>query len=200
MQSSEFRLRELERKVSRLITVGRVEEVDHENKRALVEVGTRELTWFRLSAVRAGIDRTWNPPSVGEQVMVFAPNGEFVAAVIGQSIYQEAFDAPTTEEKLIQTVLSDGAEFTYDRDDSLLTIKLPGSAKMEVVGDVDIAVDGSLSATVKGNANVDAEGDVKVNGKSIAMNGGSPCVTTAHICHFTGTPHGDGSSTVKAGK
>jgi hypothetical protein len=65
---------------------------------------------------------------------------------------------------------------------------------------VDIAVDGNLSATVKGNANVDAEGDVIVNGKSIAMNGGSPCVTTAHICHFTGTPHGDGSSTVKAGK
>jgi len=65
-----------------------------------------------------------------------------------------------------------------------LIVKVAGNARMEVGGD--------MTAEVAGTA--------KVNAKSIHHNDGSPVVTTAHICHFTGNPHGDGSSTVTAGK
>ena len=53
-------------------------------------------------------------------------------------------------------------------------------------------IGGNLTETINGVKTVTA--------KQIKLNGGKGVVTCAHICHFTGAPHGDGSTTVTAGK
>lgn len=50
------------------------------------------------------------------------------------------------------------------------------------------------------NVKVNAATECTVDAPKIHLNGGSPIVTTAHICAYTGKPHLDGSSTCTAGK
>jgi len=53
-------------------------------------------------------------------------------------------------------------------------------------------IGGNLTETIKGIKDVTAE--------KIHLTGGAAVVTCNHICHYSGKPHGDGSSTVTAGK
>lgn len=198
--SLERRVRELERRMVRLVQVGTVVDVDYPGQRVQVRIGERDSAWLRFTTRRAGEDRTWWPPTVGEQVLVFAPNGDAVAAVAGDSLYQQDYDAPADAGTIRRTVMGDGASFTYDREAKRLTVELPGDAVVEVAGNSTVKIGGDASVEVGGDLSAKAGGKATVDAAGIELNGGSPCVTTAHICHFTGTPHGDGSSTVKAGK
>jgi hypothetical protein len=72
---------------------------------------------------------------------------------------------------------------------------LEAELKISVIGKKQIHID-SKEANVK----ITAATECTVNAPKVALNNGSPIVTTAHICHFTGSPHGDGSSTCTAGK
>jgi phage baseplate assembly protein V len=212
----EQRLRDLERRITRLIQFGTVKEVDYPNKLVRVSIGKRDSAWLRFTTQRAGDDRTWWPPTEGEQVLVFAPNGNVLSAVIGDSLYQQEHDAPADKGTVRRTLMSDGAEWLYDTEAKKLTINLPGDAEINiggnanvtVSGDATFQVSGNATATVHGNAELDAGGNVSVvadgeatvDAPQIKMNGGTGCITQESICHFTGTPHGDGSATVKAGK
>lgn len=70
-------------------------------------------------------------------------------------------------------------------------IKVLEDQLTEVLGQMTMNITKDLRITAK-NISEDAD--------TIKLNGGSAVVTCAHICHFTGAPHGDGSSTVSAGK
>lgn len=180
----ERRLRELERRMSRLVQVGTVVDVDYPARRVRVTIGERDSAWLRFATQRAGADRTWWPPVVGEQVMVFAPNGDAVSAVVGDSLYQDESAAPASSGSICRTIMGDGAMITYDRDANRLSVDLPGDAEIDIRGDATINVTGSA----------------KLNAHTIALNGGTGCITQESVCHFTGRPHGDGSTTVTAGK
>lgn len=167
---------ELLRLIHNLIRLGTIAEVDHATARCRVQIGeltTARLPWLEL---RAGETRTWNPPTLGEQVLVLSPGGDLSAGVVLSGLYRQAHPAPSADENLIGTWHPDGTRVEYDHQASTLTI--------DCVGDVIIK----------------AAGVVTVDAESIHHNGGNPIVTTGHICHFTGNPHGDGSSTVTAGK
>ncbi|WP_302141742.1 phage baseplate assembly protein V [Halomonas alkalicola] len=167
---------ELLRLIHNLIRLGTIAEVDHATARCRVQIGeltTARLPWLEL---RAGETRTWNPPTLGEQVLVLSPGGDLSAGVVLSGLYRQAHPAPSGDENLIGTWYPDGTRVEYDHQGNTLTI--------DCVGDVIIK----------------AAGVVTVDAESIHHNGGNPIVTTGHICHFTGNPHGDGSSTVTAGK
>lgn len=180
----ERRVRDIERRIERLVQVGTVVEVDYPAMRVKLRIGDRVSGWLRFTTHRAGADRTWWPPTIGEQTMVFAPNGDAVAAVVGNSLYQEDYTAPATEGSIQRTVMEDGSCITYDRVNRKLTINLVGTTEIAIAGDATI--------TVGGTAKLDAP--------LITLNGGTGCITQESVCHFTGRPHGDGSSTVLAGK
>jgi len=202
------RVADLERRTSRLIQVGVVAEIDPAAQRVRVDIGERTSAWLRWTVQRAGSDRTWWPPTEGEQVLVFAPNGDVVAAVAGNSLYQQEHDAPADAGTIRRTVMGDGARFTYDRDAKRLEVELPGDAVAQIAGDATVEIGANASVAIAGDASVDVGGaaaltagtEATVDAPKIALNKGTGCITQQSICHFTGQPHGDGSKTVKAGK
>ena len=146
-RSIERRLRDLERMVSRLIQVGTVTDVDYPAKRVKVEIGDRESYWLRFSTTRAGADRSWWPPTVGEQVMVYAPNGDAVAAVVGDSLYQQDHDAPADQGTIRRTTYGNGTVVELDKSSGLLRVQHPGKLQVQADGDIEITAGGNVTIT-----------------------------------------------------
>ena len=161
-------------------------------------------------------DQDYWMPDIGDHVLcVFLPFGLEQGFVLG-SFYSSADTPPVDSQDRIHFQMQDGATFYYDRDESLLYISLPKDAQMEVENnlqvtvqnDLQATVQNNLSATVGNNAQVDvskklaatAGVEATVDAPLIKHNKGTGVITQESICHFTGNPHGDGSSTVKAGK
>jgi len=183
---------ELLRLIHNLIRLGTIAEVDHEAARVRVKSGELLTAWVPWLTARAGTTRDWNPPTVGEQAVVFSPGGDTANGVAVPGIYQNAHPAPSNKPELIGRWYPDGTRTEYDHENHRLLIHCVGDIHLEVTGSLTATVGGDMKATVAGVATVDAQ--------SIHHNGGSSVVTTAHVCHFTGNQHGDGSSTVTAGK
>lgn len=59
---------------------------------------------------------------------------------------------------------------------------------------------GDLLEEVKGTLTIIVDGNASIEAANISLNGGEGVVTGGHICHYTGGPHGDCSSTVTAAK
>jgi phage baseplate assembly protein V len=178
------RLEDLERRVKQMVVRGVIAEVDTDKALARVSYGNQQITaWLPWKPIRTGKAIVWWAPEVGEGVTVIS-DGELVNGEILPGSYYKDFAAPSTDENLFLIEFGDGSKVAHNRE----------THKLDVVnvGDVEL--------TTKQNLTVNCTGTAKVNAKSIHHNGGSAVVTTAHICHYTGNPHGDGSSTVTAGK
>ena len=170
------RINELERRLNNLLMIGTVAEVDPEQARCRVQVGEIKTAWLLWMTPSASEDRTWWAPSVDEQVMVLSPSGETAQGVVLPAINQRAHPAPSSNPDVIGRWLPDGTHIEYDHAKNRLFI--------DCVGPIEVK----------------ATGTVTVDAPLIKHNQGTGVVTQQHICHFTGNPHGDGSSTVKAGK
>ena len=153
-------------------------------------------------------DQDYWMPDIGDHVLcVFLPFGLEQGFVLG-SFYSSADTPPANSQDRIHFQMQDGATFYYDRQESLLYVSLPKDAQMEVENNLQVTVQNDLQATVKNNAQVDvskklaatAGVEATVDAPLIKHNKGTGVITQESICHFTGNPHGDGSSTVKAGK
>ncbi|MET3516472.1 phage baseplate assembly protein V, partial [Pseudacidovorax sp. 1753] len=66
------------RKLENLVRTGTIAEVRHELPGALVrvQIGKNLTDWRPYHDLRAGNTRTWNPPTVGEQVTLLSPDGD----------------------------------------------------------------------------------------------------------------------------
>lgn len=159
-----------------LIRLGTIAEVDTATARVRVQSGENLTDWRPWLSARAGTTKAWDPPTIGEQVLLLSPSGDLAQAIVLTGIYSDANPAPAASAELWRHIFPDGTQLDYDHSANCLTI--------EAVGDV------ALSAT----------GTVTVDASKIHHNGGQGVVTQGHICHFTGNPHGDGSSTVTAGE
>ncbi|WP_199098963.1 phage baseplate assembly protein V [Dyella sp. ASV21] len=156
--------------ISNLLRIGTIAEIA--GKRVRVKVGgllTKPLPWF---ASRAGKHRGWNPPSVGEQVMVLSPNGNLAAGVVLPSIYSDANDVPEgASPDNVLLLFGDGAALLYDAAAHVLKATLPAGGRIEVSapggaainGNVDI--DGTLHVTqaVTTDRTIDAKGTITSN-------------------------------------
>lgn len=167
---------ELLRLLHNLIRLGTIHALDHSRARVRVASGELITGWLPWLEARAGTTRTWSPPTVGEQVVVLAPGGDLTAGVVLTGLYRQAHPAPSSNPNIIGQWLPDGTRIEYDHAANTLTVECVGAVHIKAA---DV---------------------VTVDAKSIHHNQGNPVVTTGHICHFTGNPHGDGSTTVTAGK
>ncbi|SHO57762.1 phage baseplate assembly protein V [Vibrio quintilis] len=197
-----YRISELERQLHGLIRLCTVTELGNGGQ-VKVQDGELNSTWLDRAVDRAGENRAWHPLDVGEQVVVLCPSGDLTMGIIIASLYQDQHPAPSSNEDLESKVFKDGSVISYDRKSHQYLIDIKGAdATVDVIsaGTLNIKTSKNIQVQTSADAKVSAQGNVNVSASKIALNGGSPCVTTAHICHFTGKPHGDGSRTVTAGK
>lgn len=194
----EFDIAELARRLVNVVRIGIVHSADYETARVKVQydetdAGDPVITgWLPWITTRAGKDRTWWAPDIGEQVVVLSPGGELINGVAMPAIYQQSSAAPATDPNKHVVVYPDGTRSEYDRNAHRLSVTVAGDVVLNVQGDVDAAVGGKVDLVAGGAVNVDAP--------DIHHNGGQGVVTGECVCHFTGRPHGDKSSTVTAGK
>ena len=159
----EFELVELARRLANVVRIGTVHEVDEPAARVRVQYAEKPdggpvLTdWLPWITTRAGQDRTWWAPTVGEQVVLLAPSGELAQAVALPALYQSRYPAPGSDPNQQIIVFSDGARLEYDRKAHHLQAVLPSGATADLIADGGVRVEGDTTIV----------GDLRVEGQAL---------------------------------
>lgn len=161
--------------LSELIRIGVIASVDLDGATCTVRYGDpddddagAETPPIRWLAPRAGATRIWSPPSIGEQVLVLAPDGQLAGAIALVGIWQDAFPPPgSTLAELIE--YADGAKVGYDPESHALTAILPdgATALVEAPGGLTIRADVRIEGDVTLAGRLDASEDVTADGISL---------------------------------
>lgn len=185
---------DVHRRLANLVRVGTVASVDLPNARCRVTIGDLLTAPLPFLTAKAGPDKTWHPPEVGEQVLVLSPSGELTAGFVLGGVYTTTNPPPSSSSDVSKMVFSDGASATYDRALHSLTIALPASGSSLVVN-----VTGNATISATGNALVEADGNATVSAGSVArLEAGTQAVIVAPTIALTGNithTGGSGSST-----
>lgn len=193
-------LSECLRQLSNLVRFGVVAHIDHASARVRIQSGENLTDWLPWLTLRAANVATWNPPTLGEQVLLLSPQGELNQAVAITGLYSEQFPPPNNQADEIHTHYPDGTSTTYNHVEKQLTVVLAGNASLTIEGEVNAQINGKLTATVGGKAEITTSDTTQITASAIHLNGGAGVVTGNHICPYTGAPHAHVSSTVTAGE
>ncbi|PMN68423.1 hypothetical protein [Enterovibrio norvegicus] len=144
------------------------------------------------------------PPAIGAIVEVAFVRGQpdkpFIRTVLGLGFKLPAINAGESRyqhrEGVYQLVDDKGNfERKTDQADTLECLQ----QKIKVLENRVAEIAGNHTETV-GKTKATTAKKITEDASIIMMNGGTGVITKECICHFTGLPHGDGSSTVTAGK
>lgn len=136
-----------------VLRLGTIASVDHAGATCTVTSGdilTDDLPWI---AQRAGNVRIWSPPSIGEQCLLVAPEGDLAAGLVIVGLYSDACPPPSINPDVTLTEYPDGAIVAYDHVAHRLTATLPagGTVAIDAPGGVaikgDLIVEGVITAT-----------------------------------------------------
>lgn len=133
----EFALVELQRRLANSMRVGIVTEVDYIAARARVTVGTLLTQWLPWLVQRAGGDREWAAPELGDQVIIVSA-GDLAQGIIIGSLYSEAKPANGDRATHNRIDFADGAFVEYDRAAHRYTIHVPSGSEVRI-GNADAA-------------------------------------------------------------
>lgn len=161
--------------LSELIRIGVIASVDLDAATCTLRYGDpddddggAETPPIRWLAPRAGKTRIWSPPSVGEQALLLAPDGQLAGAVALVGLWQDAFPPPAdTLAELIE--FEDGARIGYDPVAHALTAILPdgATALVEARGGITLRGDVTIEGNVALNGAMTATEDVTADGISL---------------------------------
>ncbi|WP_337263327.1 MULTISPECIES: phage baseplate assembly protein V [unclassified Serratia (in: enterobacteria)] len=157
---------EILRRLANVVRLGTVDSIQMDPPRVRIATGGLVTTWIPWLTLRAGSAVTWWPPTIGEQVIVLAANGELTTAVALLGLYGEAAPAPSDSNTANITRYPDGAQVSYD----------PASSTGDFTGVADLHIDASgtlhIDATrVILNADVVINGSVTQGGGAMTSNG-----------------------------
>ncbi|MFC3338144.1 phage baseplate assembly protein V [Paracandidimonas soli] len=189
-------------------------EIDHEAERARVRSGKLETDWRPWCEVRAGRSKTWDPPTVGEQVILLSPGGDPAGAFILRSIGSDANPLPSHSPDETVREYPDGAMAKYNHETGALSVtgittmlvEASESITLRAGGDINLdapqttstgrhTIEGLLSylAGMAGqngeNGTTSIQGDITHVGGSLSSNG-----VVVHL-HFHGGVQRGGSNT-----
>lgn len=147
---------DFQRIIENLIRIASISDVDYddpENPVCRCLVGDIKTNWLSVGHPRMGAVKEWNPPSVGEQVVLVSPSGDLSQAVIIASLCSTENQSPDTDLKKPKRTYPDGAVIEYDYQAHKLSAILPTGATFElksdgglkVTGDIDL--DGGINTT-----------------------------------------------------
>ncbi len=164
---------DMERRLASVLRFGVVDALDEENARVRVKAGSVTTGWIPWTATRAGPDRQWSAPEVGEQVIVAAPSGDLAQGIVVGSVYRDMHPAPGNSRNVSIQVWADGARQSYDRESHTHVLDVPaGGAVRVVIGGTTwvLRADGATLTTALTtiNGDVTINGDLRVSGRIIA--------------------------------
>ncbi|MDF3935353.1 phage baseplate assembly protein V [Pseudomonas citronellolis] len=158
---------ELARLIENLVRIGTIAEVDLAKARVRVKSGDLLTGWLPWTAVRAGTDREWSPPTVDEQVVLLSPSGQLANGVAIGGLFSDLRPANGDRAGLHRRTYADGAVIEYDSQAHHLRAQLPGGGTTELISDGgvrivgDVILEGDLIQT--GNQQVTGNVDVSVD-------------------------------------
>lgn len=169
MIAKHFKIVELANRLEKILLLGIVSAVDLANSKVRVEYATDDngdpaLTpWIKWGVQNASDNIEWNPPKVGEQVMLGCPSGNIALAKIITRFYQTNYPAPSSADNIKLMNFSDGAVISYDTAAKHLAVELPAGATLALnaAGGLtltgDVTLNGKLTATgnIKSNAEIE---------------------------------------------
>lgn len=158
---------ELARLIENLVRVGTIAEIDLVKARVRVRTGDLLTGWLPWTALRAGADREWDPPTVDEQVVLLSPSGQLANGVVITGLFSTQHPANGDRADLHRRTYADGAVIEYDSAAHHLRAQLPdgGTTRLISTGGIymagNLTLDGDLIQT--GNQNVTGQATVSVD-------------------------------------
>jgi phage baseplate assembly protein V len=126
-----FALSEMNRRLLQIIRIGIIQEIDYVKAKARVKIGDNITGWRPW----VSLAKAWIPPSVGDQVVVLSPNGDFEQGIILSALYHSKSKAPSNKENEIKFKLSETSSICFDSDLEKLTIKIgPQTLELNAFG------------------------------------------------------------------
>lgn len=105
---------ELSRRLENILRIGTIHAVDHAAVRVQVKTGELITQWLPWVEQRAGNTTTWNPPTLGEQCIVFSPSGEPGGGIVLVGLDSTAIQPPSHSPADHVTRYPDGTVIRYD--------------------------------------------------------------------------------------
>ncbi len=105
---------ELSRRLANIVIPGRVAAVDPANAMCRFQAGGLTTGWVRWLTTRAGADRDWWCPSVGEQAVLFAPDGEPNQGWVLPAAFSDAHPAPDNDPARHVIAYADGMRIVHE--------------------------------------------------------------------------------------
>ncbi len=160
---------DIQRLVGDLLREGLVASVDHDAGICTVEFADDLTTGdIPFLSPRMGAVRIWLPPSIGEQVLVLAPEGDaargLVIGGLASDTHPHIGRGPG-----VALECDDGARLAYDPQTHNLTIALPSGGKAAIVADGGLSIKGpvTIDGPVDVTGKLTASEDVVGGGKSL---------------------------------
>lgn len=153
---------EITRLLENIVRFGTIEAVQMQPPRAKVKSGNIATTWLPWLNLRAGADREWDPPTIGEQVVLLSPSGNLAQGVVLTGLFSDLIPANGDREGLHRRTYRDGAVIEYDSIAKHLRATFPGTAEINATGDITITSGGKITLS--------AAGDVLITGANVRLN------------------------------
>lgn len=122
----EAELSELRRLIGNIIRLGTISGIDYANTAVRVKTGENNTDWLQWGTRRAGNVKEWDPPSIGEQVVIVSPGGNLAAGIVYPALYSDDNPTPSSSPTLHKRVYPDGAVIEYEFASHRLLASLPG--------------------------------------------------------------------------
>ncbi|AMC35382.1 hypothetical protein VN23_12550 [Janthinobacterium sp. B9-8] len=177
-----------------LIRIGTVAEVDHDNALCRVQSGELLTDWLPWITARAGKVRIWNPPSIGEQVVLFSQSGEVGAGVLLPGLFSDAFPPPSHDASVTCIAFPDGALVSYNHGSGALNATGIKTALIQASDHVTVDCP---ETTTTGNLTVG--GDLSVKGDSTLKGKADVLGAFSYAAGMSGTGGASGGATTITG-
>lgn len=161
---------EINRAIANLIRLGTIAQADYASARVRVTIGDLKTGWLPWLTHRAGGDRSWWAPEVGEQVVALSPGGDLAQGVVLPAVYRNDYPAPGNDPAKRITRYQNGTEETHDRDSQHYHLNVPTGGKITLqVGGTSLVLENGQTKLTTPKLVVDSpdstfKGDVTAEG------------------------------------
>ena len=164
---------DIQRRLENLIRLGQIKTVTAAKPFMTVTVQIDEITTapIRYLNLRAGNDKTWDPPSIGEEVIVLSPCGVLEIGIAVGGLNNADNPALSTDLNKNIRMFSDGCLISYDTQSHALEAILPsgGTAVLTATGGVTINADTTINGNLQINGSTAMTGNNTVGGSQMVQ-------------------------------